>query len=403
MIWCGSEGILETIREHISTAAVMNISRDERLSKCQLHYRCVDDTLAVHTNILGLVQDYNPDALGLVDATCNLFKATCTRWKDPPAGANVVPTFDKNLFEHMRTITESISVDSASNEIVGAEDATMVLEDDLNSFLPNCKTVLRDLAHCFRRILSRCWKCDPAIERVFESWIQGPDSPTQLIGHSQDLRNLHHKCCKDCLAEAAVDQAFSGMRHGKHRFESHTTPLSRTILEFLAMLQFLSILSKTRKGRREGTAAMRLLSEMVPADIVLLAMMADAATEALVLIRQTEGRGFDAAQIVAAMKQFLDIVYWLFFQGGCLKIDGHTTYIISLLSTVHFFYLGDQAASIGGIRLTGHDPIVVDCLKRMQAWVVLAKTTTEADVPGFSVVYCFSAFALPEKKRGWEY
>ena len=65
------------------------------------------------------------------------------------------PAFNENDYDHMRTITEASSVDSAANEIVSLSD--MRNHPTMEAFTPNNNYTLRDAAHSGRRLLDRLY------------------------------------------------------------------------------------------------------------------------------------------------------------------------------------------------------------------------------------------------------
>ena len=111
---------------------------------------------------------------------------------------------DAALFEHLRSIAEAITIDSAADEIVSAVDLACVdsyvsrdLADD-RAFLPNLKHILRDKAHAARRILSRPWSADAELARIISTFVRGPSSLGRLIQSSQDVRLMYSKQSAKC-------------------------------------------------------------------------------------------------------------------------------------------------------------------------------------------------------------
>jgi hypothetical protein len=131
--------------------------------------------------------------------------------------------------------------------------------------------------------------------------------------------------------------------------------------------------------------------------LVLGAMMADASTETLGLIRDLDSERLDIGDISERISTYLHHLAWMFSREtlGVLAINGHCTCIIHWLerATVNFTY-GKKVGSIGGDKVPMS--VIVECLKHMEAWMMLAKQTCRAEFPDFELVCLLSAFRLPK-------
>ena len=156
MLWALDEGHRSIKRRTLASCDALQLCRDESRSRLHIRYRAIDATWTVHSEYMGTCRQFEPSAIGLTKATEVVFEKFCTLFLDPPASTSLSPRFDKRLCEHIASITEGISVDSAESEVVASRDLCRA-----DSFLPNCKWILRDAAHATRRVLQRGWKSDP--------------------------------------------------------------------------------------------------------------------------------------------------------------------------------------------------------------------------------------------------
>ena len=226
MRWCLREAYCDLKRAHLREAACINIFRDERHNRLHCRFRC-SNAHDAHTfsAFLGQHQQFQPDAIGLTQATLEIWRNACTIRANPPKRAIVTPSVDEKLFHDGRRKIEAISVDSAENEVVSARDmATPRTGQDEVDF-PNCKFVLRDAAHATRRVLSRLFTADPYLKYTMDFFML----MAMIIQWSGDMRNLYNECSV-ASTDSAVTTNFSHMRAAKHRIESWLTPVSRCCL-----------------------------------------------------------------------------------------------------------------------------------------------------------------------------
>ena len=130
------------------------------------------------------------------------------------------------LFEHIRMHIHSTTVDSASNEIVAAQDMAASQPGRDFAQLPNHKLIVRDRAHGSRRTLQRPWAADPYLDAIVTSVVLGPNSICQLIQRSDDLRAWYFSCTS-ASSSKGVTTCFRNLRAALHRYETLMTPISR--------------------------------------------------------------------------------------------------------------------------------------------------------------------------------
>ncbi len=161
-----------------------------------------------------------------------------------------------------------------------------------------------------------------------------------------------------------------------------------------AMLSMLVEIEKTRRGRAETTVARELLHFMDEERILTLAMLTDAADEALALTRYYDSPTSDPAKAHQLHQEFLNRIEFLFVQGRCIDF-GFTQYALEWLNTSHAFLFSDCLKTLGGTAMPGGpEAVVARCLQRMVPWVWLAVATVQAEFPEWSYLKCFSFFDL---------
>ena len=354
MVWCLSEASLQMKRESIAKATCMNISRDERHGRLHVRYRCVDDNFNFSCGYLGQSRDHTTDSFGISLATEKIFEEFCLQDACPPEGSvpQIRPCANRDLYQHMCAITEAISVDSASNELVAAREQCSWHPDLGLKFLKNCKFILRDAAHSARRILGRGFGADAVLDATLGLFVHWKHSPGQLVHHSTDMQRLYAECCSSASDESAVTTTFTNMRAAKHRIETFSTPLSRCILNPSGLLSFLMKVAVQRKGRVEGKAAELFLETVCTDLLVQAAMLCDASSETLQLIRVMDKEDIPVADLCATTQAFLTRLDWMFNDLGVLHVDGHTRYILKWLERPHFISVNRRGRCLGVARST---------------------------------------------------
>ena len=388
MLWCLNEALLERDREFLVQSSCLMIMRDERRGRLHFRFRGASSLLIVSAGYLGQSVGHTPDALGIRDATMQVIKRFCTRRSNPPPGSKLETCFDTSLCDRMLSCLEAVSVDSASNEVCAVTD--------MKSLAPNCQHLLRDAAHSARRLLQRLWHADEVLEGCLGFFCHWKDSLSQLVHHSLEMRQLYSECTAES-DECAVTTKFQHMRSAKHRVETFMTPLSRCVLDLTALLAFATKLCVLRSGQRAGKAAGVFLNAICPQLILLAALMADAGSEVLLLVRILDNEELTIVILCGAIDDFLKRVTWLFFEDGCFQVDGHTKFAVEWLRAPHFVSDRGVGKCIGGIDLMAdaYSSMRSAALAHLRSWVELAKHTLEAEFPSFSLVMAFSAFDLP--------
>ena len=185
-----------------------------------MRFRCANLKDGCSSGFLGQSRNHPADAIGILEATLAIFKRFCTRYANAPT-SHLAAEFREELFQHMLHIFEAISIDSAEAEVVSAKDINRIRQGSPDIL------VLRDGAHCARRLLSRLFEADPVIKATFDYFSVLP----HLEHWSQDLRTLYQECTDQTAETSAVRTRFRNLRGAKHRIETMLSPMSRQILD----------------------------------------------------------------------------------------------------------------------------------------------------------------------------
>ena len=139
------------------------------------------------------------------------------------------------------------------------------------------------------------------------------------------------------------------------------------------------------------------LSALDPWVIFWAALMADAGSEVLLLIRMMDSEELDTTAMCGAINDFFSRITWLFSDRGCLQVSGHVAFIVKWLKDPHYVAIRGVGKCIGGIDvLAGEYAGNIDtCFAHMEAWITLARHTLEAEFPRFDIIHAFAAFEIP--------
>lgn len=390
MLWCSDQAVREIRLDTIRRGSCTCIMRDERHNRMHLRYSIGSFGKRPRSGFLGQSREHKPDSIGIAEATVEIYKDACTKFSNPPPGANVTPFFDETAYDNLTKTTEAIAIDSAENEVCSVSDMTKL------PMFPARLFVLRDLTHAFRRVLTRLWKADQTMGDCFGFFCHWKESPAQMIQHSGDMRRAYGECTQQS-SSAATASKFTHMRAAKHRVETMLSPLSRSVLDPDGLLGFAQRISIEKKGQVPGKAMDTFLTTISGQLFLLAAMMADGAVEAMELIRFVDTEKVPMSGICAKVKLFLDHIYLMFFEDGVYQVNGHTSFIIQWYeSRTHYITVGGQVRAFGGVKFT--DAQKQSCIAHLQTWVLLVKPTVEAEFPSFNVINAFSVFWLPRDR-----
>lgn len=199
-----------------------------------------------------------------------------------------------------------------------------------------------------------------------------------------------------CVREVKIDGNVSNLRSAKHRFESFIKPLARVVLYVEAFTHTALRIIAERGREAAAMDARNFLLTITDEKLVQAALMADAADEAGQLIRECEGDGWDTAQMLQIVEHFKARVSFLFDDGGVLRTQSFTCYMLQYLSLSHTWVVDNQQYSVGSRQ--GVPPhIIAQCVDRMKAWKQVAFSIVESEFPNFQIYSSFCVFNLPDK------
>jgi hypothetical protein len=177
------------------------------------------------------------------------------------------------------------------------------------------------------------------LHRTVEMFAFGPQSPAQLIHRSPDLRADFGKILK--TMEPDNKKYVSNLRAAKHRFESLQKPLGRTIKYFSAVHALMLRVACVRTSRPQQSAKqwLEFVAE-TPRNVLMCALLADAADEGMLLVRSFDSEESEINQIGGLIHCFLVRIYDLFGPPrkalelpGCQgKLDPPTPFVVFSLS-----------------------------------------------------------------------
>ena len=227
---------------------------------------------------------------------------------------------------------EIVMSDAAANELLAGQVSrgrrdTRLEADNVEVLTPNLLLVGRDKAHAFRKVLQRPYLADGFLNTVMENHILSSDSMVQKISASWDFREW---------LESEIQQGetkewgkkVSNLKAAKHRFESHSTPLGRLLLYLPAFVATTTRIAETR----EDKVAIAYLEGLSAEEILQLAMVADAADEALVLIRSVDQEDVDLSMVSTFVHSFMVRIATLFMEEKVMQV-GYTMHVMDLMTT----------------------------------------------------------------------
>ena len=139
--------------------------------------------------------------------------------------------------------------------------------------------------------------------------------------------------------------------------------------------------------------ATQFLEELDAERIVQLAMLADAAAEAIVITRLLDTEQCASEDVSLKLEVFLSSIKMLFLDGMCVE-HGYTSFALKSLRNSIVVYVGGRPKCFG-CHGAAAAAIVETCKARMQKWVRLCIDVVKAEFPNFGFLASFSVFHLP--------
>ena len=401
------EALVEVNREFLQRSATMVLMREERHGRLLLRFAACTKTLETRFGTLAVMRDYDsPTAENLVKATKLAFKQFCTHRLGKPRSMRLAePETDRRLLNHMRKITEMLVTDGATSELLAGDISrgrrgSVDGDDGGETFMPNVKIVGRDLAHCARHVLRKPWQADAYLTALFDATVWDRTSMVQIIDRSDVFRQWFREYAAQDSTRLGLPLV-SNLSSAKHRFESCSKPLSRMMLHLRAVFKTCHRIVSTRDSSHEGSLVFNWLNGITSADLVQLALLADAADEGLLLVRHMDSEQFDIAALHSTVAGFVERVDYLFKRGGCMAVQ--SSFVQSCMSMLDAGQVQvlPHSEKAGQSRVLGKpsEEAVQRCIGRMAVWADMAKAALQAEFPDFLVLNSFAIFALSDQAQ----
>ena len=187
------------------------------------------------------------------------------------------------------------------------------------------------------------------------------------------------------------------LRAAKHRFESTTKPLGRFCLHLPAIIEVAHSIACARSCSQEGRSMAQWLQSISSVDLLLLAMLADAHDEGLMLVRCFDNSQVDLADLANNLSTFTDHLRCLFDQAMCWTVEGYTSHVLQLLAS-HTIAIPAVGVGITRIMPPATEADKDHALTKMKVWMQLAVSVLEAEFPSFSLVRAFAILDLGIEK-----
>ncbi|CAE7368921.1 unnamed protein product, partial [Symbiodinium pilosum] len=292
-------------------------------------------------------------------------------------------TVDEALLERLRARTELFCADAASTEQLAGQLLRTT------GILPNLRFITRDRAHACQRLLSRPWAADLAVKEILDVFCMSSTSLVGRIQFSPHLQQVFQNFCEASQHNAVTGSRIKHLSWAKHRFSSISKPLGRAILHLDALLTTAVWLVVHCKDPN----AVTFLETIGERELLLAAMMADAADEAVRLLRFFGEEGYELAEVAFQIRLFMSRVHVLFNEEKVYELGGYTKHCLQLLSSSRGFMLGGEARTLGG-------PGKVDaakkawCTQHLRQWVSMLGSALRAEFPHYEILAAFVVFEL---------
>ena len=397
---CIVEAMVQIERDFLASAESITIMRDESKGRLVVRYIAVSAALERRSGLLGVSKEPGSDAFDITDAT----DAIIMRFCDPSgvyAGKKLVEEDEGKrrqtaLADHVRSKIEAVCVDSAANETKSARLMKKPTDPTKAPVAPNLKAIIRDRAHASRRMTSRPWAVDEFLSNLAEKVVMDRHSIVQRIQKSVALQRRFEAQVK-ALSKGPFKRV-TCLKAAKHRFESWAAPFGRATLHIEALIKTAeSISAEGSAWKDDADAFLRLL--MGDGEVYLqLAMIADAADEALLVTRLFDTEDCDSATTLDDLGNFKKRIHVLFGEStGCFHMQGYTHFACDYLASgPHPIKI---RGSIAGYMSTVSEHVKQRCIARMRNWIDLCSMVINAEFPDFELVSAFSVFNLASQVR----
>jgi hypothetical protein len=221
----------------------------------------------------------------------------------------------------------------------------------------------------------------------------GPRSSiTAVIANSDTFSRRFAQNVKN--QDEDIARRIKNLRLAKHRYDSVSNNLGRLIRHIDAMLTTAAEIHLERKSAVGGLEAGRFLSFIDAEVLVMLALLADAADEGLMLVRAWDCEGTDVALVRQEIADFYCRIHTLFVDEAVWTTSGYTQFLIKhIQQSGKVVWVRGEPRQIGGPGSVTAG-IKTRCIGRMKAWVALAADVLKAEFPEWELCQAMSLFNL---------
>ena len=384
-IWCLAEALRIEQRGFLRMCSTIGISEDKKDCELSMRFSAATSDLQASAGYLGTVKTHGGH-INIVQATLDVLKDFCTPNLGRPVSkfAPKVPTTPNDQL--LQSILTKIEFHASD-----AEPAMMKAARKMQGQFPNLKVGMWDLAHGFTRITSRPWKKDPVIADLVANIITNRRAIVKLVQYSSEFTSWFlDERKKDVNIVVGID--IKNFSYAGHRFDSTSRPLRRAVLGLGPLVRTAMRIITLRRGTKEAKAANTFLEYINTERALLMAMVADAADEANMLMRLVDKEDMAVEDVPLHVRSFLSRIETLFQQGRCLS-SGFTAWMLDRLKVPLLFFVN------GTVMRLGHhdgvpDNIVNRCMSRLAEWTSVAKEVVRAEFPDFLLVHSMQVFSL---------
>ena len=175
-----------------------------------------------------------------------------------------------------------------------------------------------DKAHACKRVLSRSFHADAYLKEIAQKLVLSKQAVTQKIHWSRAFRALFRQAVAELTGRSRSQ--ICSLAAAKHRFTSYATPFRRAVLFFVPLVRVAQTILDTRgKTSEEGDAARQWLLSLNGESALQMALMAEAADEALSLNRYFDQGRYENSNMTSQLQFFLQRCTYLFDQRGASK------------------------------------------------------------------------------------
>ena len=348
LLWCLAEAKRARSRRVLATASTIAVHQDKGQGFLHTRFTACGDKFSKVSGVIGLTQMVGGHR-EIILSTDEVLQRFCSPGSFRPrneaelaarrnAGRHppeeVGPILDAALYDIIREKVHLFNADGASDcqlagTVMQQSASTRSMRCQGSDVFPNLGVVNWDAAHASRRLTSRPWATDDYLKDTLTMFI-GQGGMVRMIQNSSVFTQMY----RENLAKMPnkVGPNVKDLCFAAHRFDSTTKPLGRGVHSMYPVLQTAMQIVKLRSGTDEASSAKAFLRQMSTERVVQLALIADAAHEAMRLTRLTDSEGCKTEMLGWELEAFMSKVTMLYVDKHISK-HGFTKWILEQLST----------------------------------------------------------------------